>query len=225
MTRRVQAVVFDIGETLVNETRHWATVARYAGITELTLMGVLGGLIERREHHRSLFGFLQIESVDPNIFGYQIEARDLYPDAVAVLRQLKTAGYRIGLTGNQPAGAVDQIARLGLPSDFVGSSAEWGVAKPEPAFFERIAKGLGLDYDEILYVGDRLDNDVFPAQKLGMHAVFLKRGPWGYLQASWPEAEQAAYRIDSLAEIVGVLERIDASPKAGHAATGSATSG
>ncbi len=225
MTRRVQAVVFDIGETLVNETRHWATVARYAGITELTLMGVLGGLIERREHQRSLFGFLQIESVDPNIFGYQIEARDLYPDAVAVLRQLKTAGYRIGLTGNQPAGAVDQIARLGLPSDFVGSSAEWGVAKPEPAFFERIAKGLGLDYDEILYVGDRLDNDVFPAQKLGMHAVFLKRGPWGYLQASWPEAEQAAYRIDSLAEIVGVLERIDASPKAGHAATGSATSG
>ena len=98
MTRKIEAVVFDIGETLVDETRHWAAVAHYAGIPELTLMGVLGGLIERREHHRSIFGYLQIESVDPNIFGYQIEERDLYPDVVNVLRQLKTAGYAIGIT-------------------------------------------------------------------------------------------------------------------------------
>jgi hypothetical protein len=88
MSRCVEAVVFDIGETLVDETRHWAAVAQYAGIPQLTLMGVLGGLIERREHHRSLFGYLNIESVDPNIFGYQIEVQDLYPDVVAVLRQL-----------------------------------------------------------------------------------------------------------------------------------------
>ena len=52
-------------------------------------MGVLGGLIERREHHRSLFGYLQIESIDPNMFGYQIEERDLYPDAMPIFRQLK----------------------------------------------------------------------------------------------------------------------------------------
>ncbi len=100
MTKKIQAVVFDIGETLVDETRHWAAVAQYAGIPQLTLMGVLGGLIEGREHHRSLFGFLQIESVDPNIFGYRIEEQDLYPDVVSILRQLKTAGYVIGITGN-----------------------------------------------------------------------------------------------------------------------------
>ena len=52
----IRAVVFDIGETLVDETRHWSAVARYTGVPELTLMGVLGGLIERRESHRSLFG-------------------------------------------------------------------------------------------------------------------------------------------------------------------------
>lgn len=216
MARRVRAVVFDIGETIVDETRHWATVARYAGITELTLMGVLGGLIERREHHRSLFGFLQIESVDPNVFGYQIETRDLYPDAVDVLRQLKTAGYLIGLTGNQPAGAADQVSRLGLPCDFVGSSAEWGVAKPEPAFFQRIADGLGLAFDQILYVGDRLDNDVFPAREVGMHVAFIKRGPWGHLQGSWPEADQVEHRIDTLAEVMDVLGRIDALPGTGQ---------
>jgi len=208
--RRVQAVVFDIGETLVDETRHWAAAARYAGIPELTLMGVLGGLIERREHQRSLFGYLQIESVDPNIFGYQIEARDLYPDAFPVLRQLKAAGYRIGITGNQPAGAASQIAALGLPVDFVGASAEWGVSKPDPAFFERIAEGLALEYDQILYVGDRLDNDVFPAQALGIHTVFIRRGPWGHLHASWPDAARVTHRVDTLAGVIPILDRINA---------------
>jgi len=210
MTRKIEAVVFDIGETLVDETRHWAAVAQYAGIPQLTLMGVLGGLIERREHHRSLFGFLQIESVDPNIFGYRIEDRDLYPDVVSVLRQLKTAGYQIGITGNQPLGAVQQVAALGLPVDFVGSSSEWGVAKPDPGFFKRIAAGLGLGYDQILYVGDRLDNDVLPAQEIGMHAAFIRRGPWGYLQASWPGAADVEHRIDGLAGVLKVLERIEA---------------
>jgi FMN phosphatase YigB (HAD superfamily) len=202
--------VFDIGETLVDETRHWAAVARYAGIPELTLMGVLGGLIERREHHRSLFGYLQTESVDPNVFGYQIEARDLYPDAVSTLRQLKTAGYRIGVTGNQPQGAVAQMLALGLPIDFAGSSAEWGVAKPDSAFFARIAEGLDLEYDQILYVGDRLDNDVLPAQDIGMHAVFIQRGPWGYLHAAWPDAKRVEHRIANLAGVMPVLDRINA---------------
>jgi HAD superfamily hydrolase (TIGR01549 family) len=209
-SRQVQAVVFDIGETLVDETRHWASVAHYAGIPELTLMGVLGGMIERRENHRSIFGYLQIESVDPNTFGYQIEAQDLYPDVISVLRQLKTSGYRIGVTGNQPLGAAQQVQDLGLPVDFTGSSSDWGVAKPDPAFFMRIADGLNLPCNRIVYVGDRLDNDILPAKALGMHAVFLHRGPWGYLQAAWPAAAEIEHRIDNLTGLARVLDRINA---------------
>ena len=206
---RIRAVVFDIGETLVNETRHWSAVARYAGVPELTLMGVLGGLIERREH-RSLFGYLQIESVDPNVFGYQIEARDFYPDAIPVLRQLKVHGYLLGTTGNQPTGAAEQMDSLGFPFDLVGSSALWGVSKPDPAFFERIVRGLDVEPGEVLYVGDRVDLDVLPARDFGMHPVFIRRGPWGHLQATWPEASQVPYHVDSLAGIIPIIERINA---------------
>lgn len=210
MTGTVQAVVFDIGETLVDETRHWAAVARYAGIPELTLMGVLGGLIERREHHRSLFGYLQTESVDPNVFGYAIEAQDLYPDVTAVLRKLKTAGYTLGVTGNQPSGAIEQVLRLGLPFDFAGSSAEWGVSKPDPEFFERIVDGLHLTPGEVLYVGDRLDNDILPAQEAGMHAAFIRRGPWGHLQATWPDADLVTNKLRTLTELPALIDRINA---------------
>ncbi|MCO5224355.1 MAG: hypothetical protein M9953_03360 [Thermomicrobiales bacterium] len=45
---KIKAIVFDQGETLINETRFWASVAAYAGVPELTVFGVLGGLIERR---------------------------------------------------------------------------------------------------------------------------------------------------------------------------------
>jgi hypothetical protein len=34
-----------------------------------------------------------------------------------------------------------------------------------------------------------------------MVAVHLRRGPWGRLQAAWPEAAEAHLRIDSLAEL------------------------
>jgi len=207
--RRIKAIVFDQGETLENETRFWSSVAQYAGVPEFTLFGVLGGLIERRENHRSIFNVMQIESVDPRAIGFEIEPGDLYPDVEPVLKQLSHAGYRLGVTGNQPEGAVEQLRKLGLPLEMHGSSAIWGVGKPDPRFFARIASDLELEPAQIVYVGDRLDNDVFPAQEFGMHAVFIRRGPWGYLHATWPELEQVRYRIDSLTELPRLLEMIE----------------
>ena len=204
----IQAIVFDQGETLENETRFWLSVARYAGVPELTLHGVLGGLIERRENHRSIFNVMQIESVDPRSIGYEIEPRDLYPDVVPVLKQLSHAGYRLGVTGNQPEGAIEQFQNLGLPLELYASSTLWGVSKPDPRFFQRMVEELGLKPGEIMYVGDRLDNDVLPAQELGLHAVFIRRGPWGYLHAAWPEVERVRYRIDALTELPKLLETI-----------------
>jgi HAD superfamily hydrolase (TIGR01662 family) len=208
MTLPIKAVVFDLGEVLVDETRMWSAVAQYVGIPEFTVYATLGGMIERRESHRSLFGLMQTESVDPNVLGYRIEQRDLYPDVEPTLRQLKADGYRLGVTGNQPEGAAEQAAELGLPFDFAGSSAQWGVAKPDPAFFQRIVSELEVQPEEILYVGDRLDNDVIPAREAGMIAVFIKRGPWGYLQSVWPEAEDAPHTIRSLNELPKLLERL-----------------
>jgi FMN phosphatase YigB (HAD superfamily) len=210
MSRRIKAVAFDLGETLIDETRLWSQVAQYAGVPEFTLFGMLGGMIQRREHHHSLFGLMQIESVDPNILGYQIERGDLYPDAVPTLRQLKANGYRLGVSGNQPEGAAEQTVLLGLPFDFVRSSAIWGVAKPARAFFERIAAEFDLEPDEIVYVGDRLDNDVFPARDAGMHAVFIRRGPWGFIHSLWPEAAEAPHQIRSLSELPHLIERLNA---------------
>lgn len=205
----IRAVVFDQGETLVNETRFWSSVAAYAGVPEFTLYGVLGGMIERRENHRSIFNVMQIESVDPNVIGYRIEARDLYPDVVPTLKRLSHEGITLGVAGNQPAGVIEQFAAMDLPLTLNASSTAWGVAKPDPAFFRRMADELGLEPGEVMYVGDRLDNDILPAQEVGMHAVFIRRGPWGYLHTAWPEMSDVRNTIESLAEIPDLVQKLN----------------
>ncbi|HEX5588732.1 MAG TPA: HAD family hydrolase, partial [Candidatus Limnocylindrales bacterium] len=82
-------------------------------------------------------------------------------------------------------------------------------AKPDPAFFTRVAEALGLDPSEIAYVGDRIDNDVRPAAAAGMRAIFVRRGPWAVLQEleSGPPTVAAAV-IESLLELPEVLERL-----------------
>ena len=95
----------------------------------------------------------------------------------------------------------DSLRALHLPVDVVENSADWGVEKPDPAFFTRVAALAGLPPGRIAYVGDRLDNDVLPAREAGMVGIFLRRGPWGLVHARCPEVSLAALRIESLAEL------------------------
>jgi FMN phosphatase YigB (HAD superfamily) len=89
-----------------------------------------------------------------------------------------------------------------LPADFVASSAAWGVRKPARAFFERIVAEAGCVPGEIAYVGDRVDNDVLPAARAGLVAIHIRRGPWGRLQRTPPEA---ALGLDDLASLPEAL--------------------
>lgn len=212
----VEAVVFDVGETLVDETRQWGEWADWLGIPRLTFFGVLGGLISRGDEHVRVFELFAPDRDASELVAERrrmgaeasFEPADLYPDAADCLRELRRRGYRVGIAANQPEGAVESLARLGLEADFVGSSAAWGVCKPSPLFFRRVADEAGVDPGHIAYVGDRLDNDVLPSATAGMVAVLVRRGPWGYLHADRPEASVARLRVDSLAELPEALSRV-----------------
>jgi HAD superfamily hydrolase (TIGR01509 family) len=189
----VKAVVFDVGETLVDETTMWERAADVAGVPRFTLMGVLGGLAARGEHHNGTWEILGVQNPSSTW-----TPEDFYPDALQCLRELRARGIRVGAVGNTPVSAEEMVREH---VDLVGSSARWGMEKPAPAFFERIVSELGLDPDEIAYVGDRVDNDVEPALAAGMVAVHVRRGPWGHLH----EPPAAALRVSSLGELPGVL--------------------
>ena len=189
----VEAVVFDVGETLVDETQMWTRAAQNGGVTPFTLMGVLGALIARGGQHNEVWSILGIEHPEGT---WTLE--DWYPDALPCIARLRAAGYRVCASGNTPA-FVEEDLRGRV--DAVGSSASWGVHKPDPAFFARVVELAGVDAARIAYVGDRVDNDVGPALAAGMVGVHIKRGPWGYLHEPPPEA----IRIRSLDELPAAL--------------------
>ena len=89
-------------------------------------------------------------------------------------------------------------------------TAKTAVQSALPAFFAAIATRLDLPPSSIAYVGDRLDNDVRPAAAAGMRAIFLRRGPWAWLQAGRDEVPQADAAIDDLATIVEVVRGLGA---------------
>jgi len=205
--------VFDVGETLVDETRVWSAWADYLGITRLTFMAALGAAIERGDDHREVFELfrpgmdLRAALAEPSAahLADAIGAEDLYPDAMPCLRALAGAGYRLGVVGNQPTSAETVFRQADVPIELVASSATWGVAKPDAAFFERIVTEFELPPREIAYVGDRLDNDIGPAAAAGMVAVFIRRGPWAWIQAGREDPPQAAIVMESLVDLQPAL--------------------
>ena len=189
------AVVFDVGETLVDETRQCEEAADAAGVPRFTFMALAGAAIERGlQPQDHVFSWLGVERPT----GTPFDARDLYADVLPCITALRGRGIRVAAAGNMAAANEEFVGSL---VDFVGSSERFGVAKPEPAFFTRLADELHLAAAEIAYVGDRVDNDVSPALAAGMVAVHIRRGPWGYLHE--PPAE--AVRIRSLDELPEAL--------------------
>jgi len=213
----VTAVFFDIGETLVDETEPWSRWADWIGVPRLTLFAALGAEVARPAprtglHPRRPLLHRLVQLVRPDIdfeaflaehgrneAGFTVD--DIYPDALPTLLAVRELGYRVGIAGNQPPLADGVIRASGLPFEWLLISALERVHKPDPAFFARITEVSGLPASSIAYVGDRVDNDVIPAHQAGMHAVHVRRGPWGVLQADWPGSECARLRLVSLAEL------------------------
>ena len=137
-----------------------------------------------------------------------------YPDAVSALRDLRSAGLRLGVLANQPRSALEDLDRAGITAlcDGVWLSAAVGLAKPDPAFFRVALDAWKLDPGRVAYVGDRPDNDVAPARALGLTTVRLCRGPHA-LQPERSPAEQADIEAASLGEAARHLIAWSASAK------------
>jgi FMN phosphatase YigB (HAD superfamily) len=200
----LRAILFDVGETLVDETRWWSEHARRIGVSPIVLAATLGMAIEREEDHRAVWGYLghSVPTGDDEV-GYI--ASDLYPDAGPCLAELRAGGYFVGVAGNQGVNLERDLRSFGLDADLVTSSVGLGVRKPALEFFDQLVAAAGFVAAECAYVGDRIDFDIRPAKAAGLLAIHVRRGPWGRLQRG---SEEADVQIDSLAELPATLRSL-----------------
>lgn len=207
----IRAVVFDVGECLVDETREYGTWADWLGVPRHTFAAMFGAVIAQGRDYRETFqefrpGFDLYAERDrraaagkPEWFGED----DLYTDVRPALAELRAHGLWLGIAGNQTVRAGGILRALFAGDvDLIGTSDDWGASKPDPRFFERVAETTPASADEILYVGDRVDNDLRPAVAAGMRTALVRRGPWATIQWATPEAQALpTFRIESLTEL------------------------
>ncbi|MEY6565663.1 HAD family hydrolase [Streptomyces sp. PGLac3x] len=207
----IRAVVFDVGECLVDETREYGTWADWLGVPRHTFAAMFGAVIAQGRDYREVFqefrpGFdltkereRRAEAGQPEYFGEE----DLYADVRQALRALRSDGLWLGIAGNQTVRAGGILCELFSEDvDLIGTSDDWGVSKPDPEFFRRVAAVVPAEPGEILYVGDRVDNDLRPGAAAGMRTALVHRGPWATIQWRTEEAERLpTFRVEGLSEL------------------------
>jgi HAD superfamily hydrolase (TIGR01549 family) len=214
--RPIAVAAFDVGETLIDETRIWSRWADRLGVTRLSFLGVLGATAAAGRPPQDAFELVRPgidlaaeigrwAADDPTGLRENFDADDLYPDVRECFAALHAAGIGVVIAGNQPPQARDALVAMDLGVDRILISDEIGLHKPDPEFFVAVADLAGVEPALVAYVGDRVDNDVLPARRAGMCPLLIRRGPWGLLQAEWPEAAEAEHVIDSLDELPDLL--------------------
>jgi HAD superfamily hydrolase (TIGR01549 family) len=125
---------------------------------------------------------------------------------VKTLKKLRERGYRLGLVSNLCCLAelvYANLERFGVLAHFDQAvfSCEIGWRKPSPRIFEAICTKMNIAPNECLFVGDRLIEDVYAPQKLGMGAIltheFRQEIPDGTVQP-----DGIIRRLDQLLDIL-----------------------
>jgi len=212
-THNIKWLFFDMGSTLVDETdayREWFQRASDA----------VGGQISPEElwkryregmaqysvtiaGHLKPFGF----QADSTSYLYPSELDKAYPEAKPLLEALSKR-YKIGIIANQSLGSSERLKRYGLLPyiSLVVGSAEAGVSKPDPRIFRLALEKANCKPGEAVMIGDRPDNDIYPAKALGLKTIRIRQGT-SYEQMPKGEEYEADVTLHSLAEIYEVLGR------------------
>lgn len=201
----IQWLFFDVGSTLVDESL--AYEQRFRDIARLANAPF------EQVYHTALDFYRQNRKGDleaARSFGVTVpawhgECERPYADAANCLATLHSR-YPIGIIANQPPGTASRLSQYGLLPfiDLVVSSAEEGVSKPDPAIFEIALQRGGCRPEQAVMIGDRIDNDILPAKRIGIHTIWIRQG-FGQHWNITHEDEKPDHTVSSLTELCSLL--------------------
>lgn len=209
----IETIVFDVGETITRDDRYWASWADWLEVPRHTISALVGAVVARGQDNAEALRLArpgldvasEYHAREAAGRGEQLEESDLYEDVRPALSELRELSIRVIIAGNQTARAGELLRDLDLPADLIVTSGDWGVAKPQPEFFERVLEVAQAAPRHTLYVGDHPANDIFPARAAGLRVAHIRRGPWGHLWAEDPDVVAAAdWRIDTLMQLASI---------------------
>ena len=202
----IKWLFFDVGSTLVDETECYNHRIKDAiAGTDITF--------EQFNEKRIFFAKQNLKGDIEALkfFGlsktpWHKEDENPYPEAEIVLRSLCEKGYNIGIIANQLLGTEKRLENWGLMKyiKVVAASAEGGVAKPDSEIFLRALKRADCLPENAVMIGDRIDNDIEPANRLGMKTIWVRQG-FSIYQRPMNELQKADHIADRLQDILEIL--------------------
>ncbi len=197
-------IFFDLGATLVDESDVYKSRCEYA-INQLN--------IEPEEFMNRVYEEAKVSPTPirtaAKAYGVTLPEWDnslekLYDAAYGVLSALH-GRYKLGIIANQSLGTQERIDKWGIGQffDVVIASAEAGCAKPDPGIFTMALRKAGCKAEDAVMIGDRLDNDIIPAKKLGMKTVWVRQG-YAIYQNIDDESKRPDLIVDTIEELKGL---------------------
>lgn len=194
---------FDLGSTLVDETDayYYRHINAVRG-SNISYERFIAEVIELQKQNLNA-DVMVMERYGLPRTPWRSDLEKLYSDAAETLKTLYERGYKMGVIANQKLGSKQRLEAWGIAKYFevILASAEEGVAKPDPQIFLRALKRAGCPAENSVMIGDRIDNDIVPAKKLGMKTVRILQSFSSYGIARCEE-ETADITINRLSELL-----------------------
>ena len=201
----VKWLFFDIGSTLVDETKVYDDIFQKIAVAGgVSVEEVKTRAIEfykqNKRGHREVIRLLGVDYPE-----WSPLYEELYPDTVKCL-QILAKKYKLGIIANQIPGTEKRLEEMGIRRyfDVIVSSAEEGVAKPDPRIFNIALTRAGCAPEQAVMIGDRIDNDIVPAKQIGMKTVWIRQGVGKYWNIQG-DSETPEYEVNSLSELLSIF--------------------
>jgi len=226
-------IFFDLGQTLIDE---WDYIA-YFDQKFLELLNGFGARIDQRNYRAIRDSIIQDRKIghgsvkeliievckllsppgyekvianrlEPHIRQGRRDLFKFFDDAEPTLKALSKY-CEMGIIANQSEDVAELIQKGGFAKFFkvqtISSSVK--LKKPDSRIFELALGEAGQNAEDCIMVGDRLDTDICPANKLGMTTIRTTNSLFA-LQVPFRVCEQPTYTVAHLSEIPEILESI-----------------
>lgn len=227
--KRLQAVVFDLDDTLYPEREYvlsgfrevaaWSeanlglpAASAYTELEEIYRSGLRGNIFDVWLASHKLADSTLISTL-VRVYREHEPAIRPFPEIPSILQGLKT-GYRLGLLSDGWLKVQQRkLAALKLAHyfDCVVFSDEWGreAWKPNVRCFNLLLERLAISAAEAVYVGDNPTKDFLGARKAGLDTIWIRRPGLVYthLEPATPD-HKPNISITSILELDSALHQL-----------------
>ena len=226
-------IFFDLGQTLINE---WGFID-YFDMRFFEILNGFGARINFRNYqtirdnvirnrkigHGSVgeliievcklisqqgYGKIILERLEPELKEARRNFFCLFDDVEQTMNSLLIQ-YDLGIIANQSVDILKILEESKINRFFkvIVISSEVKVRKPDPEIFRLAMNLANTSAEHCIMVGDRLDTDIGPANKLGMKTIRTTNSLFK-LQQPMNEFEKPTYVVANLSEIANILDKL-----------------